>query len=89
MQPLSVSVGCSGNNEERVVPFGVGLPGEFGRLRETIWRMGNGEAKAEAQDLRLSPQSGGGKSEVAERRVTAQRACSLLGGPWGLGLDGG
>lgn len=32
-------------------------------------------AKADAEDLILSPQSGGGKPEVAERHVTAQWPC--------------
>lgn len=72
MQPLPGPVGCSGNNEQRVVSVRAGDPGEFGRMRVTIWRMGNGEAKAEAQDLRLSLKSGGGKPEVAERRAASQ-----------------
>ena len=53
--------------------------------------MENGEwrAKAEAQDLRLSPTSGGGKPDVAERRAASQWPCLPQGCPWGLGLDDG
>lgn len=72
------------SKEERVVLVRAGNPEQFGRMRGTIWRIRNGAATAETQDLRPSLQSGAGGPEV----VAAQWPCLAQGCPWGLGLDG-
>lgn len=40
-------------------------------VRKTIWRMGNGGAKADTGDLIPSSQNGGGKPEIADRHVSS------------------
>ena len=54
---------------ETVVQVSADVQGSLG-----VWRMENGrwEGKVDPKYLRLTPQSGGGEPEVAERHVTAQ-----------------
>lgn len=67
---LSLSCGVLRNNES-VVQVGADIqPEEFGSEGDNM-EDGEWEAKADAGDLILSSQNGGGKPEVADRRVSS------------------